>query len=65
VKDERKAIHELRLQLTALLEHSHADPVSQAISFLMAAAWACRSTAMPPEVAAAMLADYFRRDPLE
>jgi hypothetical protein len=62
--DERKAIHELRLQLTALLEHSDAAPGTQAIACLMAAAWACRSTAMPPDVAAALLAGYYRRDPL-
>lgn len=62
--DERQAIHELRRQLTALLEHSNATPGCKAIASLMAAAYACRASGMPPQVAANMLAGYFTDDPL-
>jgi len=62
---ERQAIHELRLQIASLLENSNATPGCKAIASLMAAAYTCRSADMPPEVAAAMLADYYRRDPLK
>jgi hypothetical protein len=63
--DERNAIHELRLQITALLQNSGATAGCKAIAVLMAAAWACRSADMPANIAAAMLRDNFNRDPLE
>jgi hypothetical protein len=63
--DERKAIHELRLQMNALMQNSIATPGCKAIASLMAAAYACRSADMPSKVAAAMLADYYHRDPLQ
>ncbi len=62
---ERNDILELRLQLTAMLGHSPANAACKAIASLMAAAIACRQGEMPSEVAAAMLVDYYRRDPLE
>jgi len=64
-RDERNDIHELRLQMTALLEHSEASAACRAVASLMAAAIACRKAEMPPEVAVGMLADYYRRDPLK
>jgi hypothetical protein len=61
---EGQNIHHLRLQITALLRNSAATPGCQAIAALMAAAYACRGADMPPEVAVAMLADYYQHDPL-
>jgi hypothetical protein len=63
--DERRAIHELRVQISALLQNSPATPGCKAVASLMAAAYACRASDMPPQVAATMLAEYFKRDPLE
>lgn len=63
--EERNSIHELRLQLTALLQHSGATPGCKSIAALMAAAYACRDTKMPPELAIHMLRSFYRRDPLE
>jgi hypothetical protein len=63
--EERNAIHELRLQLTALLQHSGATPGCKTIAALMAAAYACRAANMPPELAVHMLKSFYRRDPLE
>ena len=37
----------------------------KAIASLMAAAIACRQGDLPPDLAAAMLVDYYRRDPLK
>jgi hypothetical protein len=62
--DERNSIHELRLQLTALLQHSGATPGCKTIAALMAAAYACREASMPPELAVHMLKSFCRRDPL-
>jgi hypothetical protein len=62
--DERNAIHELRLQLTALLQHSGATPGCKTIAARMAAAYACRAANMPPELAVHMLKSFYRRDPL-
>jgi hypothetical protein len=63
--EERNSIHELRLQLTALLGHSSATPGCKTIAALMAAAYACRDANMPPELAVHMLKSFYRRDPLE
>jgi hypothetical protein len=62
--EERNAIHDLRLQLTALLQHSGATPGCKTIAALMAAAYACRTADMPPELAVHMLKSFYRRDPL-
>ena len=62
---ERNDILDLRLQLTAVLQHSSANAACKAIASLMAAAIACRQGDMPPDTAAAMLVDYYRRDPLK
>ena len=63
--DERNDIHELRLQISALLHNSTTTPACKAIASLMAAAWACRTAEMPPEVAGRMIVSYYRADPLE
>ena len=62
--DERHDIHELRRQIAALIGHSAATPGCKALAALMAAAYACRAVDMPPDVATAMLAGYFKTDPL-
>jgi hypothetical protein len=63
--DEHQAIHELRLQITALLGNSGASAGCQAIAALMAAAYACRASGMPEQLAAFMLVSYFTRDPFQ
>jgi hypothetical protein len=64
--DERKAIHELRLQMNALMQNSDATPGCKAIASLMVAACSCRNAEMPSKVALAMLADYLvHGDPLQ
>jgi len=64
--DERKAIHELRLQMNALMQNSGATPDCKAIASLMVAAYSCRKAEMPSKVALAMLADYIvHGDPLQ
>ena len=62
---ERNDILDLRLQLTTTLQHSPTNAACKAIASLMAAAIACRQGDLPSEVAAAMLIDYYRRDPLK
>jgi hypothetical protein len=64
-EDERKPVHELRLQISALMQNSGATPGCKAIASLMAAAYACRNAEMPQKLAVAMLADYYHRDPLQ
>jgi len=61
---ERNDILDLRLQILALLQHSQANAACKAIAMLMATAVACRQGDMQPDLAASMLADYCKRDPL-
>ena len=61
---ERNDILDLRLQILSLLQHSQANAACKAIAMLMATAVACRQGDMPPDRAASMLTDYYKREPL-
>jgi hypothetical protein len=62
--DERTAITVLGRELTALLEGSEATSACQAFAALMIAAQFARRAELPPEVAAAVMADFWVKGPL-
>lgn len=63
--DERQMIEALGRQLNAVIDGSSATPGCKTIAAIMTAARCARRTAMPPDVAGAMVADYIvRGDPV-
>jgi hypothetical protein len=63
--DEYQMIEALCRQLNAVMDASSATPGCKTVAAIITAARYARRTAMPPDVAAAMIADYILRgDPV-
>jgi hypothetical protein len=61
VSDERQRILDLCARLNAVLDRGGETPGCQAVAAIMTAARYAARSGMPPQVAAAMIADYIGR----